>query len=364
MATDGDTDEVVGALALTVEDVPADPVAERCRNCGHAVLHTYCPACGQKASDVRRPLASFIHDAMQDLLALDNRLLRTVGQLIWHPGRVAMSYTEGCRARYTPPLRLFLFSLLTLILVTAWTSEDTFTAEPSNSEAERNAQSGDDTAQSAAERSAAGERADDIAERVEGRSEDQAQESDSESADAESADQAESEDSTSVIIGISDEGPVDLPLNAELEERIRLGAERLETNLVLFQERFSRWYPRIWTAMAFVLALISAMLYWRRYLAEHAIFSLYLHGALCLVATAEIALAQVPFVTGWLILIFVIYVLYYIGASLRRFYGGRRWSTIFRMLFAGLLYSIVLLVMVAAIALYEIWRLGGASPTG
>ncbi len=47
-------------------------------------------------------------DFIEDTFAFDSRMWRTLGLLASSPGVVPTNYSHGCRARYTPPVRLFL----------------------------------------------------------------------------------------------------------------------------------------------------------------------------------------------------------------------------------------------------------------
>ena len=78
----------------------------RCRNCDTRLQGPHCHACGQPA---RNPLGR-VRDAAAELseavFDVDGRVLRTLRDLLV-PGRVALNYLDGRRARYLQPLRLF-----------------------------------------------------------------------------------------------------------------------------------------------------------------------------------------------------------------------------------------------------------------
>ena len=78
-----------------------------CRNCATPLEGPYCSACGQKDAEVAKPLATVIADFFDNTFALDSRVLRTIGLLIVYPGRLTRAYLDGQRARYMPPVRLF-----------------------------------------------------------------------------------------------------------------------------------------------------------------------------------------------------------------------------------------------------------------
>lgn len=95
----------------------ADLSGQPCQNCGTRVEDRFCPACGQLAATFHRPIMSLVAETISDTLTLDGRLARTIPILLFRPGRLTKNYTEGMRARYVPPFRLFLLASLLFYLV-------------------------------------------------------------------------------------------------------------------------------------------------------------------------------------------------------------------------------------------------------
>ena len=86
-----------------------------CANCGTPLHGQYCSDCGQRA---RVRMITFWELVRDDLLAsLDSRLWRTLGLLLFRPGRLTLDYLQGRRARYVAPLRLFIASSLIFFFV-------------------------------------------------------------------------------------------------------------------------------------------------------------------------------------------------------------------------------------------------------
>lgn len=79
-----------------------------CADCGHPLSGPYCAQCGQSAADIRRPVRTLVTDFIGDTFVWDGRLWRTLKQLFLNPGELARRYTDGQRARWTPPIRLYL----------------------------------------------------------------------------------------------------------------------------------------------------------------------------------------------------------------------------------------------------------------
>jgi hypothetical protein len=94
------------------------PKTETCLNCGSHDIGNYCARCGQKAQATRQPLRVFLSDAVESLFNIDNRWFRTIKDLFAKPGKVTQDYIEGKRARYLPPLRIYLsVSVIYFLLV-------------------------------------------------------------------------------------------------------------------------------------------------------------------------------------------------------------------------------------------------------
>ena len=104
----------VGALSTRQS---ADLSGEPCRNCGAEVDGKYCPECGQLAASFHRPIWSLVGETIADTFTLDGRLARTLPVLLFRPGRLTRNYTEGKRARYVPPFRMFLLASLLFYLM-------------------------------------------------------------------------------------------------------------------------------------------------------------------------------------------------------------------------------------------------------
>ncbi len=81
-----------------------------CKNCGTALTGAYCHQCGQRADEPRRVVIGLVQDFLVDTLAIDGKLARSIGLLLWRPGRLAQRYLEGKRVYYSPPFRLYLFA--------------------------------------------------------------------------------------------------------------------------------------------------------------------------------------------------------------------------------------------------------------
>jgi uncharacterized protein DUF3667 len=94
------------------------PDAGRCLNCGAEIRGAFCAACGQRSVPPNPTVAELAGDAWQELSGYDGRIAATFRNLI-HPGRLTIDYLAGRRARYLPPVRLYLIASLIYFVVAA-----------------------------------------------------------------------------------------------------------------------------------------------------------------------------------------------------------------------------------------------------
>ncbi|MBT8114408.1 MAG: DUF3667 domain-containing protein [Arenicella sp.] len=89
---------------------------DNCPNCG-AILHgAFCSNCGQSQKRTDRFLLSLINEAFEDIFRIDSRAWRTTYGLLFKPGFLSTEYFAGRRARYIPPLRLYVITSLAFFI--------------------------------------------------------------------------------------------------------------------------------------------------------------------------------------------------------------------------------------------------------
>jgi hypothetical protein len=99
-----------------------------CANCDTVLQGPYCHHCGQDADPHKRSLPHLAWEAVEGLLHLDGRLMRTAPDLFLHPGRLARDYMENRVARHVPPFRTFLVALLLFIFAAEHAAHETTVA--------------------------------------------------------------------------------------------------------------------------------------------------------------------------------------------------------------------------------------------
>ena len=95
-----------------------------CENCGTPLIGKYRSECGQRHHEVPiHHLGHFIGEATEDLTHADSRLWRTLLALLFRPGFLTREFLDGHRARYLPPVRLYLVLSVLVFLIVALTPQ-------------------------------------------------------------------------------------------------------------------------------------------------------------------------------------------------------------------------------------------------
>jgi hypothetical protein len=98
--------------------VTAPLTDRRCLNCGAALHGAFCGECGQRSVPANPTVSELAGDAWQELSGYDGRILATFRGLL-HPGRLTNEYLQGRRARYLPPVRLYLIASVIYFVIAA-----------------------------------------------------------------------------------------------------------------------------------------------------------------------------------------------------------------------------------------------------
>ncbi|MDH3223939.1 MAG: DUF3667 domain-containing protein [Gemmatimonadota bacterium] len=107
---------------LTGDGSASGDPGERCLNCGRLLDGRYCATCGQSDTDFDIPVARFAKEFLSESFDLDARLRQTVGPLFLRPGHVAAEYVAGHRARFVPPIRMYVLASFVMFLVLSLTA--------------------------------------------------------------------------------------------------------------------------------------------------------------------------------------------------------------------------------------------------
>ncbi|MBS0396399.1 MAG: DUF3667 domain-containing protein, partial [Proteobacteria bacterium] len=92
-----------------MSDTPAATIVPTtCRNCDAPLTGPYCAQCGQHVHDSARSVGALLHEGWHVLTHVDGRFWATLRLLMARPGQLTLEYFAERRARYAPPVRLYL----------------------------------------------------------------------------------------------------------------------------------------------------------------------------------------------------------------------------------------------------------------
>ena len=115
----------ISASDLAIEDDVSDEDAVECLNCAAQLKGPYCHNCGQPDRHFILFFPKVLWEMINEAFDLDSRALRTLGPLMFNPGRLSMEYIAGRRARYVNPLRLYIIlSVLFFISISLFTNNN------------------------------------------------------------------------------------------------------------------------------------------------------------------------------------------------------------------------------------------------
>ena len=86
------------------------PPLTHCENCGAQLQGHWCAQCGQPAIDYRRSFRHVLADLLNEFLNWDSKFFATIGLLLVRPWRLTNEFLAGHRVRYVHPLRLYLLA--------------------------------------------------------------------------------------------------------------------------------------------------------------------------------------------------------------------------------------------------------------
>lgn len=96
-----------------------------CRNCYYPIsdYSKYCSQCSQKNTDGKIPVWDFVQEFFTNLFNIDSKLFLTFFAL-FIPGKLTVEYFKGKHKSYASPVRLFLYSGITLFAVVISKTQD------------------------------------------------------------------------------------------------------------------------------------------------------------------------------------------------------------------------------------------------
>jgi Protein of unknown function (DUF3667) len=251
-------------------------------------------------------MRELLHDALEEFAHWDGKIWETVSRLVVRPGALTCDTLEGRRARYIPPLRLYLTCSVIYFLLAA--------AVPGRTATIQFSVGGSDT-----------------------------------------------QNVSGVVVRtqMSDEDRRTMIAAAENGPRLMrpLVLRSLEDPAGLQRDLFEA-FPKVLFVLLPVFAALLALFYHHRPFAAHVYFALHLH-AFAFVALTLSSLAKfthsvpIDIVAG---LAVFIWISAYLHIALRRVYGGSQLMTMMKETGFGVCYGIATLPAFVAAALWVVWH--------
>src|ERR1700730_4870886 len=332
----------------------------QCENCGAQLTGHYCGQCGQAAVDYRRSFRHVIADVLDSFLNWDSKFFATIALLILKPWRLTNEFLAGKRVRYVHPLRLYLLASILFFFAVNYGARG-LRFEPGNLSPKDRAEleadlKKEDLPPAAREKLEALLR------------EPQAQASPALVSPSPSippspspTPETEKQKQEFGKIGerpfvVFDQAKSTTPFESWIEARAKEKMGEHGTKMGLFISTLFSNLPYMMLCCIPLFALVLKILYVRRHIfyIDHLIYALHIHTfaytGIMLIVLATIGLNRVipGQIAGWTIALLWIAFLVQIFLSIRRVYRQGWFISIFKFLFGGFVYLMVLVLALAA----------------
>src|SRR6266498_1017545 len=337
-------------------------VLTHCENCGAPLTGHYCAQCGQAAVDYRRSFRHVIADVLESFLNWDSKFFTTIALLILKPWRLTNEFLAGKRVRYVNPLRLYLLASILFFFAVNYGAKD-LRLQPGKlspkdrAELEADLKKGDLPP-------AAREQLEALLLESPSPSSSPQTTSPSPATNFPSPSPPAGTDNQRQEYGKIGERPFVVfdgtksssPFERWVEGRAKEKMGEHGTKMGLFIATLFSNLPYMMLCCIPLFAFVLKILYLRRHIfyIDHLIYALHIHTfaytGIMLIVLATIGLNRTtpgP-IAGWIIALLWIAFVVQIFLSIRRVYRQGWFISIFKFLFGGFVYLIVLVVAVAA----------------
>jgi hypothetical protein len=363
-----------------------------CENCGTQLQGHWCAKCGQPAIDYRRTFRHVIADLLNEFLNWDSKFFATIGLLLVRPWKLTNQFLAGHRVRYVHPLRLYLVASILFFFAATYGIKSAHlqpidlspstraeirselkheNVPPEVREKIEQALGGKPVSpekRAALEKQLKNENLpkparDAIQQRLEygdpapldarAKLEDTLKNLPPDVRTKVEESLKKAQDKAVIFEADKEEKPNDMPKWLEKRAREKFGEHG--TNIQLFLITLMSNLPYMMLACIPLFAFVLKLLYIRRrtFYIDHLVYALHIHTfayvGIILIVSATIGLHRVipGSIAGWIVALLWITFLVQIFLSIRRVYRQGWFISIFKFLFGGFIY---LLVLVAAVA--------------
>ena len=335
------------------------PPLTDCENCGAQLHGHWCAQCGQPAIDYRRSFRHVIVDLLNEFLNWDSKFFRTLALLLVRPWKLTNDFLAGHRVRYVHPLRLYLLASILFFFAVNYRAKSIH-LQPGKLTSENRAEieAALDTQKLTPAQRAKVEQAlnmanmpPEVAAIMAAKRKDTPPE--------ETATPQTTPTSKATATPLVDFGPTknrSTPFEKWIETRAKEKIGEHGTNLQLFVKTLISNLPYMMLCCIPLFALVLKILHIRRHIfyIDHLIYALYIHS-FAYVATILIILTTIGLTgvatgefAGWIIAVLWLTFAVQIFLSIRRVYRQSWFVSIFKFIFGGFVYLIVLSVALAA----------------
>ena len=344
------------------------PALTHCENCGAELQGHWCSQCGQPAIEYRRSFRYVVADLLNEFLNWDSKFFTTIALLIFKPWRLTNAFLAGKRVRYVNPLRLYLLASILFFFAVNYATKG-LKFEPGKLEPKDRAEleaelKNEDLPPAAREKLAALLRESSPSPASEP-STNTPSPVPSGSPNASPSSPAPENDTHKKQYGKIGERPfavfdadakTSTPFERWIEARAKEKMGEHGTKMGLFISTLLSNLPYMMLCCIPLFAFVLKVLYIRRgiFYIDHLIYALHIHTfaytGIMLIVLATIGLNRVapgP-IAGWIIALLWITFVVQIFLSIRRVYRQGWFISIFKFLFGGFVYFIVLVAALVA----------------
>jgi hypothetical protein len=329
------------------------PPFTHCENCGTPLTGHWCAKCGQPAIDYRRSFRYIVLDLLDEFLNWDSKFFRSLGLLLVRPWKLTNEFLAGHRVRYVHPLRLYLLaSILFFFAVNYWAKSIHLQPGKLTSENRAEIAAALNKQNLTPDQRAKVERALNMANMSPEVAAIMAAKRKNTTPEETATPQATatSKETATPLIDFSPAKNPSTPFEKWIETHAKEKIGEHGTNLQLFVKTLISNLPYMVLCCIPLFALVLKILYMRRdiFYIDHLIYALHIHSfaylATILIILATIGLSSVASgaFAGWIIALLWITFAAQILLSIRRVYRQGWFISIFKFLFGGFVYLIVL----------------------
>lgn len=319
-------------------------MSARCQNCDAPLDGDFCGRCGQSSGSIDLPVTEFAKDFASEALGLDSRFRHTVWPLVRYPGRVAREYVEGHRARFVPPIRLYLLTSFVMFILLSFGELEVNSVDVDGRQVSRPTLSsapGSDAPPDSVATGGTVLAGDTIV-------------SPDSTVPTDSLRLTESDSATDSTIVVTAPGlTVNLGTD-ELNDRVAVGFQRLMDDPRGFSQVFVDQLARAMIVLLPFFALLMKLMWRTRWFVHHMVFAMYFHSF----AFGVIALSSLPSLIGAEALgsaldVLILLIPIHLFLATRRFYGPA-WSIYPKTLFVLMTYTLTSATVVLALLFWSL----------